>query len=49
MAGPQGSAEGQLRGGSDGTASPTHNGAAPTAAAEALTATGGRTITITIT
>jgi hypothetical protein len=48
MAGPQGSDEGRLRGESDGSASPTHNGAAPTAAGESLTATGGRTITITI-
>jgi len=48
MAGPQGSDEGRSRGESEGSASPSLNGGGPTAAGEAIHATGSRTITITI-
>ena len=48
MAGPPGSGEGRSRGGSEGSASATHDGGPPTVAGEAIHLTGSRTITITI-
>jgi thermitase len=48
MSGLQGRDEGRSHGESEGWASPTPNGGAPTVAGEAITATGSRTITITI-